>query len=312
MKRSLGIALIGAASLGCEDPLVDPATVVGPRILGARVRAAGDASAEPRAGEGASIDWLAVSNEAGTLAATAAFCEAEPSSLGAPRCGGGAFGERGVELRLGEPLTLDFTLPAELAPGSQWLAWLGSCGGAAAPFDAGESRFLCDGEGALGAFYRGRIPDEAPNNNPVLADDELALGGEPWPPAPVLAEPGSSCVELPLPSIRAGVPIDVRLDLGVDDREALPEVPGQHAPHARESLVYTHVATVPGLDRAFSAIDFDSDAAGFSVPFSVDADAVVPPDGEAIHFFLLVRDERGGVDWLRRDACLVPTASSAP
>jgi hypothetical protein len=303
----LSVALLGAASLGCEDPLVDPATVIGPRIVGARVRAADDArSAEPRAGQAGSIDWLVISNAAGTLAATAAFCAAEPSSLGAPRCSGGVYAERSVELRFGEPLSIDLTLPAELEPGSPWLAWLGSCGGEAAPFDAAASRILCDEEEALSAFYRGRIPQN------VLADDEVSLGGEPWLASAALTEPGSPCAELELPSIRPGEPKDVRLDLGVDDREALPEVPGQYAPHARESLVYTHVATIPGLDRAFSAIDFDSDADGFSVPFSVAAEAEARVEGETIHFFLLVRDERGGVDWTRRDACLVPSSSGAP
>ncbi len=180
MKRTLGIALIGATSLACEDPLVDPATVIGPRMIGARVRAAGDAaSAEPRAGQEGSIDWLVIANRAGTIGATAAFCAAERSSLGAPRCSGGVFEERSVELRFGEPLGIDFTLPAELEPGSPWLGWLGSCGGEAAPFDAAESSFICAGEGALGSFYRGRIPEDAPNDNPVLADDEVWLGAEP-------------------------------------------------------------------------------------------------------------------------------------
>src|SRR5262245_31631163 len=117
--------VLGASvAVACEDPLVDPATVIAPRIVGARVRAADDSeSAEPRAGQAGSIDWLVSSNEAGTLTATATFCAAEPSSLGPPRCSGGSFDERSVELRLNEPLTLDFTLPAELEPGSEWLAW---------------------------------------------------------------------------------------------------------------------------------------------------------------------------------------------
>jgi hypothetical protein len=316
VKRSVVIALIGA--LGCEDPLVDPATVIGPRVVGARVRAADDAaSAEPRAGQGASIDWLVISNEAGTLAATAAFCAAEPSSLGAPRCSAAAFDERSVELRIGEPLTLDFTLPAALGPGSPWLAWLGSCNnssssnGAPAAFDATGSGFSCADGSALSAFYRGRAATDAPNNNPVLADDEISIGGEPWLSADPV-EPGTACADLPLPSVSPDQQIQIGFELGVDDRESLPDSPGQYAAHDRESLVYTHLATLSGLDRAFSALDFDSDATGFAVPFNIAADVEARAEGETINFFLLVRDERGGVDWLRRDACLVPSASGGP
>jgi len=310
LKPLVIISLSGACALGCGDPLVDPATVVAPRIVGARVRAADDIeSAEPRAGQGGSIDWLALSNNTGALPATAAFCAAEPSSLGVPRCSGAPFDELSVELRFGEPLRIDFTLPGDLAPGSDWLAWLGSCDGAAVPFDADESSFVCSAAGgALVAFYRGRVPAESPNRNPVLADDEISLAGEPWLESDA-APPGAACASLELPSVRPGDELEIAFALGGDDREALPVIPDEYAAHDRESLVYTHVATLAGLDRAFSAIDFDSDTTGFSLPFTIATDAAPSAAGEAVNFYLLVRDERGGVDWARRDACLVPAPS---
>jgi hypothetical protein len=107
-----------------------------------------------------------------------------------------------------------------------------------------------------------------------------------------------------LPELRAEQPSSVLFELGGDDREALENVPGTYAAHPRESLVYTHLATQPGLDRAFSAIDYDATELAFEVPF--DADPPASPEGSAFSFFLLVRDERGGVDWLTRQACLLP------
>jgi hypothetical protein len=62
---------------------------------------------------------------------------------------------------------------------------------------------------------------------------------------------------------------------------------------------------LPGLDRAFSAIDYDAQRLGFDVPYEF---AEEPPGqgGITLAFILLVRDERGGVDWLQRQACLLP------
>lgn len=298
--------------IACEDPLVDPATVIGPRIVAARTRATTNpASAEPRAGETASIDWLVLSDRAGSFAASFAWCVAEPSSLGVPSCARAPFAEQSAEGVFGEPLSLEFTLPTSLEAGDAWLVWLGSCAEGGAVFDAGSSAFSClNGATPQTGFYRGRVPHELPNENPLLADDELSLDGLPWLAPDGLLDPGAPCSTLGAqPNVRAGDTFDISFALDGDDREELPLDPDEYAPHARESLVYTHLASVSGLERAFSAIDFDATALGFTVPFAIDADEDVAPEGEIINFHLLVRDERGGVDWTRRDACLLPAAS---
>jgi hypothetical protein len=300
--------VIGCAWLsGCQDPLTDPATVLGPRVIGARVRAAGDPRvAEPAAGQSASIDWLLVSNRRAALSARVAWCRAEPTLLGAPRCDGPSFDEQRVTGSFGEPLTLDFSVPADALPGDVWLAWLDYCENGEATFDASESEFDCSGAGeSLSAYYRGFLPSEEPNQNPSLGDDQLLIAGSPWleaeaPPA------GEACGDSALARISAGQSAAVTFALVGDDREALESEPGEYATHDRESLVYTHVASHPGLDRAFSAIDFDSDQPSFELPFDFGQAAAPAPEGETLRFFLVVRDERGGVDWLRRDACLLP------
>ena len=302
----LGVAsLVG---LACEDPLVDPAIVLGPRVVGARVRAQLDpVLSQPEAGERAELDWLVVSDRSGALSATIAWCWAEPTALGPPRCAGPAFLEqRDVAGAFGETFTLAFELP-RAAPGDAWLAWLGSCVGAQARFDAVQSAFGCsDSARPLVAVYRGWLPEAPPNQNPAIGDDLWLLGAAPWLEAVDAPGPGEPCLLTDLPTLRAGEASSIAFELRADDREPLAHVPGAYAEHERESLVYTHLATRPGLERAFSAIDFDSDELGFDISFSFESDPSVGQSGETVTFYFLVRDERGGVDWTRREACLLP------
>jgi hypothetical protein len=291
----------------CDDPLTDPALIAGPRIVGARVSAENDAErAEPAAGEAATIDWLVLSDQPGTVSARVVWCVAAPSVLGAPRCEANVFADQSVSGELGTPLRLSFEVPSELAPGSAWLAWLGICAAGEPVFDVGSSVFRCAVGDVLFGFYRGFIPEGRPNRNPSLSDDGLVLAGLPWLASEATdgAPPRSACRELGVPLLSVASPSSLVFELGGDDRELLENAPGTYAAHERESLVYTHLSSHPGLERAFSAIDFDADALRFEVPF--DFGAVAPgPDGELSSFYLLVRDERGGVDWLRRDACLI-------
>jgi hypothetical protein len=311
--------LAGVCAFACEDPLTDPAVIAGPRIVGARVAAQADPNiAEPSAGQGASIDWLVLSNEAGAFSAHVVWCSAAPSVLGAPRCAGEAFAEQTVTGTWGEPLRLEFEVPVAIEPGSAWLAWLGICDGSlgsgAAEFDVAASAFRCPDGAALSGFYRGFVPDGAPNRNPTLADDRLSLDGATWPAslpdATGTPAPREACADRGLPLLRAEQRSSVGFELGGDDREALDSDPDAYAAHARESLVYTHLASHPGLDRAFSSIDYDAEQLGFELPFEpapLALDGLPPgPEGETVSFYLLVRDERGGVDWLRRDVCLLP------
>jgi hypothetical protein len=315
MKRTVSRAVLLVCAAGgstmlsaCDDPLTDPALIAGPRIVGARVSAEDDVGrAEPAPGGAASIDWLVVSDQPGPFSARVVWCVAAPSGLGAPRCEPNVFADESSRGDFGTPLRLSFEVPSELAPGSAWLAWLGICTVGEPVFDVAASVFRCDGGGSLFAFYRGQVPEGSPNRNPSLADDDIALAGEPWLAsalAPEGSAPGSACRQLGVPLLPVSLPASLSFELGGDDREPLENRPGTYGAHERESLVYTHLSSHPGLERAFSAIDYDADVLGFEVPF--DFGGVAPgADGELASFYLLVRDERGGVDWLRRDTCLI-------
>lgn len=308
-RAALGSVLLTAslvAMLGCEDPLTDPAVIAGPRIVGARVGALGDpAVAQPQPGEAATVDWLVLSTDAGAYSAKVAWCVAAPSVIGAPSCAGEPFAEVTATGEYGEALSLGFGVPAELEPGDAWLVWLGICESGEALFDPGTSAFSCASGEVLSGFYRGFVPNGAPNRNPALADDRLVLAGAPWPVLEGSNPPSASgCRESGLPSVGVDQPSSIVFELGGDDRELLEPEPDTYAPHDRESLVYTHLASRAGLDRAFSAIDFDARELRFELPYDFGAEAP-PADGETLSFYLLVRDERGGVDWQRRDACLL-------
>src|SRR5438552_600758 len=140
------LAACGFGALGCDDPLIDPAVVSGPRVAAARVRA-GDATAAAPPGE----------------------------------------------LMPGQP-TLAEPLPAE------------------------------------------------------RADDLLSLDGVPWTVSAVPIDPGAPCADGPLPRLALGITARVGFELGGDDREPLDSAPGTYAAHPRESLVYTHVLSHPGLE----------------------------------------------------------------
>jgi hypothetical protein len=304
-----GLLAVALALAACDDPLTDPALVVGPRIVGARVSdAAEPAVAAPRAGASASIDWLVLSDREGEFSADIAWCVAAPSVLGAPRCAGSVFLEQRAAGAFGEALSLDFVVPSELAPGEAWLSWLGLCDVGEAVFDPGESVFHCSDGQPTSGFYRGFIPEGAPNHNPSLADDTLLLEGATW-PAPTGTDaalaPGAPCRTSGLLALPARQTSSIVFELGGDDREALESTPGTYGAHERESLVYTHLSSRSGLERAFSAIDFDAAELSFEVPFEPEGEAPAA-DGETLSVYLLVRDERGGVDWARRDACLLP------
>lgn len=310
-SRSRMLVLGAAAAAGaCQDPLTDPSLIAGPRVVAARVGTQVDSGiAEPSAGEAARIEWLVLSDQPGAFNAHVAWCNAAPSVLGAPRCGGSTFAEQSVLGTWGEPIALDFSVPSELAPGSAWLAWLGVCAFGEASFDASTSSYRCSDGEALSAFYRGFVPEGTPNRNPSLADDTLLLDGLTWPaseaPTALAQPPAAACVGQPLPAMRADQAASIGFELGGDDREAIEEAPGTYGAHPRESLVYTHLTDLPGLDRAFSAIDYDAERLGFDVPFEL-AEEPPGPDGATLRFILLARDERGGVDWVRRQACILP------
>jgi hypothetical protein len=293
----------------CDDPLVDPQTVIELRILGARVRAAEEPErAQLDREESATVDWLVVADQPREFSARGVFCRAAPTALGVPRCDGEPFAEFVADGDSGAPVSAGFTLPAVLRRGDEWLGWLGLCEDSVPEFLAAGNGFECGpGDIAKSAFYRSTIASDATeasgdlNTNPNTNDDTLWFDDAPW----LDSDPGLElpCGQTELPSLRAGRSAQIRFELGGDDRDALHTTEDSYAAPPREALVFTHVATHPGLDRAFSAIEDDDTELDFDVDFRLPEQDSFASFGERVRFYLVVRDGRGGVDWLDRAFC---------
>lgn len=302
--RAAALAL-SIGCFACEDPLVDPQTVVDLRVLAGQISAEDDerrATLEP--GERANVHWLVASDEAQDFAATLAWCRIEPTTLGAPVCAEAPFDEQQLEGNAYTELSAEFTLPDDLQTGDEWAAWLGVCERTTPEFDPRSSSFDCGSERPLSAYLRAAVGADD-NHNPDLSDDLLEIDGEPWSAAP-LADTGSECAELDLPQVELGDPAKIRFELDGDDRQPIDADEDAYNAQPAETLVVSHMATLPGLERVFSAIEHDADNAEFELEFELDEDSDLPRDGRVVTVTLIARDERGGVGWINRQLCALP------
>lgn len=278
--------MIGAALLlaSCSDPLKDVELVVETRVLGAKVEVSGEPGrASPAPGEAATVRWLVVAPEPEpALGWALSVCGAAAEGSGLPACADAPFAEASLlEPAPGEP-RLDFTVPAETTATS--LAVLGTMCPSSAPAAGGGCE---DGGGTAVSFDFALAPGEV-NHHPTIEPEAVSFDGAPW-------EAGSDCTLLP--AVAPGSTHALELALDEDDREAL--VPETSADPDREALQASHFATGGELQRAFTIIQADSDELGVSVEWKAPAEGVV-------RFFFVVRDARGGSDWLERAVCVAP------
>jgi hypothetical protein len=297
MKR-LGATSLALWLLGCGDPLVDPQTVEGLRIVGARVHAESDAArANLLPGETATIQWLILAERPRTYTGLALWCKAKPSAFGVPPCEK-AFERQTFEGTSETPVTLTFTIPNSHDTQNEWVNVVGLCERGEPTWNSDEQRFGCSKGESLSGVYVGGAKA---NQNPSLQDDVLTIDGESWLPPNVDEE--LACGSPNVPDIAATDEVTIRLRGRGNDRETLEGA--EFAAAARETLTYTHVATWPGLERAYSAVEGDAKDALVEVTFQNEGD-LDGSRGRLVRFALVVRDGRGGSDWIERWFCLRP------
>lgn len=303
MKRivhwSAACLVTAAALVGCGDPLVDPQTVVGLRVLAARSGATDEptrAHIEP--GEAAQVQWLVLAEKPRTFNGLGLWCKASNSTFGTPPCDD-PFYTAEFEGTSEAPVNLPFTLPDALEGNAAWVHWIGLCESGAPKWQAETQRFECAKGSAVSAVYRGNVSEE--NDNPNLADDELSFDGKAWTNSES-ADVVPACGDDGVPDLDVTKTATIRLKAKGEDREETGS--DDYAAAARESLTYTHVTTWPSLQRPYSAIEANSTEAQFEVTFTSDN----PPasGGQPVRFALVVRDGRGGTDWLERWFCSRP------
>jgi hypothetical protein len=307
-KRETSAFLVAglAAGLlaGCGDPLSPPWLIDQPRVIGARVEAAGEpARAWPRPGERATVRWV-VGAPAGAPSMRWALAACLPGAGAGAGCAAplaAAEGDASPEL--------SFEVPAleRLGSATQLVVAGVFCAGGAPSLTMGEP--ACAGEGALPTVVTLPVPlalGPESNRSPDLSGAAVVLGGAPW--ALPAAEACAS-----LPQIAAGGPArSIGITLFGQREVYQSAANAEQIPRPRrESIQLSHFATAGTLPRRFSFIDAadERDPATLDVDWTPPPAAEVPPAGLVVRFYFVARDLRGGLDWQSRSLCVTTTTT---
>ncbi len=281
---------LALASSGCDDALVRVDLIANLRVLGARVEVEGEPErASPAPGENASIRWLAVDPLPDPeLGWAFAICPAAPPGSNLPACAADPFTTAIADVPVaGEPL-IDFTVPSDMD--SRALAVFGIVcpGSAPVPVDDG---FDCEGPGGRLVSLDFELgSSELTNQNPAIDPSALLLDGASIPA-------GTDCTTLPSVSLSSSHTLE--LGLRDSDRDAVD--PGISGGPSKETLQVSHFVTAGSLERAFTVFEAEDD--GLVTKVSWKAPKSAPPSG-FVRLFFVVRDLRGGSDWIERAVCI--------
>jgi hypothetical protein len=286
--------------VGCSSDLPAASDLERTRALGARVQVAATDPAQPQRasvlpGEAASVEWLVASQsgDAGPFAWTFATCVAiDGACVEAPVANGGG---------TGLPVLVPFTTPdaSELTTPR-------------VPLMAGTLEGIDDVRFAIPV----ETPGAAPNHHPNLANDTVLFNGAPWDPTAAAPPPGAPCDATTglltiVPRASTGKDasdaekVAVRLITDADDRETY--VPPAGGAPVLEDLQISNFGTAGAFDGSYAEIPPsdsrpDADAVMKWAPPSFTA---VPSVGLVVQIHLVMRDGRGGLDWLHRSLCVL-------
>ncbi|HJL20513.1 MAG TPA: hypothetical protein RMH99_32900 [Sandaracinaceae bacterium LLY-WYZ-13_1] len=315
MRRAtawLGLAAVALGAAGCIDDLPSGVRIERPRVLAVRVRIDGEPQrAQPRPGETITLRWL-TAPEGGAWTGALTACVAAPGNTGLPRCMGEPFAIAPPGPPSARP-TFTLTMPEDAA-GEVLIGGVLCEGGTPALPEDGLP--TCEGESAtteLVTFDLSLATDQPPNRHPSWDDETFMLDGVTWtapddPPATGCAEAAGGAALPRVPRRGEEEPSAVRFSSSPDDREAFEELVYGDPPsieEMREELLVSHVATA-GLFSRLSTEVFDDDAPAPEVSWRHPDAEDVPDDGLTVRFWFVVRDGRGGMDWVERAACVVP------
>jgi hypothetical protein len=132
------------------------------------------------------------------------------------------------------------------------------------------------------------------NQNPTLEPASLAFDGKPW---PELAAVAGDCAGLGYLEVEAGSEHAFEVALGDDDRDGVPHP--QSLDPVRESLQLSHFTSAGDLSRAFETIAWDSDELLRRTTWKA------PKQAGLVRFWLVLRDFRGGGDFVERSVCVL-------
>ncbi|HEY6079006.1 MAG TPA: hypothetical protein VIW29_09400 [Polyangiaceae bacterium] len=292
MKELCGVGL-ALLLVGCDEPLKTVELIDEPRVLGARVEVEGEPErAAPEPGERARARFLLAAPEPlAQLGFALLACPAAVRQGARSECAGEAFASVVSDAGLAEEASLDFEVPAELDPSGRVLVR-----GVLCP-DTSPS---VDGAGCQAGGAAKRVTLELDlsraddvNHNPTLEPEAILFDGEPWSELPPAA---GECAGLGYAEVEVGSAHTLEVALDAADRDALPR-PSKLDP-SRESLQLSHFTTDGDLSRAFESVAWDSDALLRRASWSA------PAHTGLVRFWLVLRDFRGGSDFVQRAVCV--------
>ena len=295
-----------ALGAGC-GPTFDPASLVQTtRVLGARVTAGGDtpSRATPAPGESAAVTWLVTGpSTPGTQSWAFALCQ--PALSGDLTCGSLPYAVyQGGDAQPVVALTMPDA--ATLGAATSVLLYGRICDGAAPTFDPQSGQPACAGgvAGTTAAVTIGVGGADTVNHNPTV-DRAITLDGQAWPAPDAAADP---CVVGP--TVTRGTK-DHLVDLVTagSDRENYTQQFGDPpvATAERESLQLSPFATKGKFKNTFAFVDASDPADAPVVEVKWDApEAKDVSAATVITFTFVLRDDRGGMDWTTRTACVTP------
>lgn len=313
---ALVLSVLPAFALGCIDDLELPQVVIDSRPLGARMEIAGDPGrAWPMADDTGTLTWLVVDPTETTphgwgfivcpalsLPTGLKVCSAEPTDIILQ------------ETPTLEPpaITISFS-EADFAGVDTVLIQGVLCPDGSPIVDVSVPDVTCSGmtEPRQLVSYTVRIArgDISPNRNPTIPDDALTFEGAPWVEASAVP-PETGCAAMAgtesLPLISRGTaedPAEATITITGDqsDREEYPVGDGT----VQEDLVFAHYTTVGEPGRQFTVIDGVETSGELTWVLPVEA-SEISPDGTLARWWVTLIDQRGGTDWTRRFACVVP------
>ena len=288
--KSARAFVLAVGTLGCEESLKPVDLIEEPRLLGARVEVVGDPErAAPAPGETVTVTLLLAAPESLASVGYAVVACAASDARGRPQCAGNDFFEASGFAMADEPVRFAFQVPRRLASEARVLLRGAVCPSA----KASEDR-TCHGE--LGKPFTLDLElarDGDVNRNPSLQPSSVRFDGRPWSDE----SPGTNdCADAAIPQVTVGSRHDMAIQIDEADRDALPRA--SELDPDRESLQLSHFATAGELDRAFESIAWNRHELLRTTSFAA------PNEPGLVRFWIVLRDLRGGADFVSRFACV--------
>lgn len=306
--RSFMMSGVLALCGSCGGNFEEPWFISSPRVVGAKTQAVADRARSSLApGEEAEVSFLVANPEQKNLSGVFLLCPEVSISRTFSVCKGlpQLFPAQAPSNLLSR---LQFTVPsAEALVGTENLLLVGViCEDEMPTVDAsqlqGMSAANADPTKVLYCSSREKTVD----NVYMLIDLVVEEGAE----KDINASPSFASVEVKLADQVWGSnsrdctqTISARVDPGDAYQVHIAWNPGWA--EAEETMLFSHFTNKGKLDKKFTVVEPGVTPENNEIKVVLTMPTEIPSEGERIHFWTVLRDKRGGVDWFERTLCIV-------